>query len=65
MVSATSIYAPGFYTGYGVKTLPGVREAVEEGAWDEAQRQIALLAGVLGELAALADQAADAAGGSR
>lgn len=29
------IYAPGFWTGYGVKTLPGVREGLEERAWDE------------------------------
>ena len=34
------IYAPGFYTGYGVKTLPGVREAIEEGNWKLAQEQI-------------------------
>lgn len=31
------IYAPGFYTGYGVKTLPGIREGVEERNWNEAQ----------------------------
>jgi N-acetylated-alpha-linked acidic dipeptidase len=30
------IYAPGFYTGYGVKTLPGVREAIEQHDWKEA-----------------------------
>jgi N-acetylated-alpha-linked acidic dipeptidase len=41
------IYAPGFYTGYGVKTLPGVREAIEQRNWSEAEEQIALLAGVL------------------
>ncbi len=41
------IYAPGFYTGYGVKTLPGVREAIEQRNWREAEEQIALLAGVL------------------
>lgn len=35
-----SIYAPGFYTGYGVKTLPGIREAIEERNWKEAQQQI-------------------------
>ena len=29
------IYAPGFYTGYGVKTIPGVREAIEQKQWDE------------------------------
>jgi N-acetylated-alpha-linked acidic dipeptidase len=34
------IYAPGFYTGYGVKTLPGIREALEERRWDEARTQI-------------------------
>ena len=34
------IYAPGFYTGYGVKTLPGVREAIEQKDWKEAQEQI-------------------------
>ncbi len=34
------IYAPGFYTGYGVKTLPGVREAIEERHWKEAEEQI-------------------------
>ena len=28
------IYAPGFYTGYGVKTLPGIREAIEENDFD-------------------------------
>lgn len=35
-----SIYAPGFYTGYGVKTLPGIREAIEERHWQEAREQI-------------------------
>ena len=34
-----SIYAPGFYTGYGVKTMPGVREAVEQGNVPEALGQ--------------------------
>ena len=34
------IYAPGFYTGYGVKTLPGIREAIEERKWDEAAEQM-------------------------
>ena len=32
------IYAPGFYTGYGVKTLPGIREAIEQRNWKEAAR---------------------------
>ncbi|MBI2730831.1 MAG: M28 family peptidase [Sphingobacteriales bacterium] len=35
-----SIYAPGFYTGYGVKTLPGIREAIEQRNWKEAQDMI-------------------------
>ena len=38
------IYAPGFYTGYGVKTLPGVREAIEQEEWEEFERQQARLA---------------------
>ena len=33
------IYAPGTYTGYGVKTLPGIREAVEGDRLDEAAKQ--------------------------
>jgi N-acetylated-alpha-linked acidic dipeptidase len=33
------IYAPGLYTGYGAKTLPGVREAVEAQRWEEANQQ--------------------------
>lgn len=41
------IYAPGFYTGYGVKTIPAVREAIEERSWDEASKQIKVVAGVL------------------
>lgn len=41
------IYAPGFYTGYGVKTLPAVREAIEQKDWKEAQEQIEVLANTL------------------
>jgi N-acetylated-alpha-linked acidic dipeptidase len=41
------IYAPGFHTGYGVKTLPGVREAIEERRWDEANRYMVIIAGTL------------------
>ena len=40
------IYAPGFYTGYGVKTLPGIREALEQGQWETAEEQV----GVVGEV---------------
>ena len=38
------IYAPGFYTGYGVKTLPSVREAIEQRDWKEAAEQIETVA---------------------
>jgi len=37
------IYAPGFYTGYGVKTLPGVREALEQKNWAEATEQVGVI----------------------
>jgi N-acetylated-alpha-linked acidic dipeptidase len=37
-----TLYAPGFYTGYGVKTLPGIREAIEQRNWEEARQQIEL-----------------------
>ncbi len=46
------IYAPGFYTGYGVKTLPGIREAIEQHQWDEATEQIGVVAGTLEKTAA-------------
>lgn len=52
------IYAPGFYTGYGVKTLPGVREAVEQHNWKEAGEQITLAADTLRRIAAEIDRAA-------
>ena len=45
------IYAPGFYTGYGVKTLPGIREAMEQRTWDEAKAQITIVAGVIDGIA--------------
>lgn len=38
------IYAPGMHTGYGVKTLPGIREAIEERRWDEANQYIGVVA---------------------
>ena len=46
-----AIYAPGFYTGYGVKTLPGIREAIEQRNWREAQEQIQTDAAVLAKFA--------------
>ena len=41
------LYAPGFYTGYGVKTIPGVREAIEQGEWQDADQEIARAAAAL------------------
>jgi N-acetylated-alpha-linked acidic dipeptidase len=41
------IYAPGFYTGYGVKTVPGVREAIEQKQWSDANAQIEIVAKVI------------------
>ena len=45
------IYAPGFYTGYGVKTLPGVREAIEERQYDIVEDEVNAAATVLNRLA--------------
>ena len=42
-----TIYAPGMLTGYGVKTVPGVREAIEARRWDEANRYLVITAKVL------------------
>jgi N-acetylated-alpha-linked acidic dipeptidase len=52
------IYAPGFYTGYGVKTVPGVREAIEQKNWTEAAQQIEIVAKVLDGYAAEVERAA-------
>ena len=41
------IYAPGFYTGYGVKTLPAVRESIEQKDWNLAEEQIVKVGRVL------------------
>ena len=49
------IYAPGFYTGYGVKTIPGVREAIEQKRWTEVDPQIQRVAEALQKEADLLD----------
>ena len=54
------VYAPGFYTGYGVKTLPGVREAIEQSRWPEADQQIVRLGAVLSSEAKAIDEASAA-----
>ena len=41
------VYAPGMLTGYGAKTLPGIREAIESRRWAEAQAYIAVVARTL------------------
>ena len=51
------IDAPGQYTGYGAKTIPGVREAIEQKKWKEADEQIVRVAAALQDEAALIDSA--------
>ena len=53
------IYAPGLYTGYGVKTIPGVREAIEQGKWKEVDQQIARVGTTLQQMAKHIVEAAD------
>ena len=52
------IYAPGYYTGYGVKTLPGVREAIEERNWKEAAEQVEIVSRTLDAMTEAINQAA-------
>jgi N-acetylated-alpha-linked acidic dipeptidase len=52
------IYAPGFYTGYGVKTLPGVREAIEQRSWKEVDSEMAVTAAAIEAFAKEVDRAA-------
>lgn len=52
------LYAPGFYTGYGVKTMPGVREAIEEKGYLDAEREAGRVAEAIRREAALIDGAA-------
>jgi len=50
------IYAPGFYTGYGVKTIPGVREAIEQRKYEKVEPEIEIAADVLNKLAERVEQ---------
>jgi N-acetylated-alpha-linked acidic dipeptidase len=52
------LYAPGFYTGYSVKTVPGVREGIEQGTYTEAERQIQRVATAIARLATWLDSIA-------
>ena len=54
------IYAPGFYTGYGVKTMPQIREGLEEGRFTEAQGGVRTVSAAVNALAAQVEQAAQA-----
>ena len=51
------VYAPGTFTGYGAKTLPGVREAIEEERWADADKYSELTAQALDDYAAELDKA--------
>jgi len=52
------LYAPGFYTGYAVKTMPGVREGIEQKAYSEAEREATRVAKALERETALIEAAA-------
>jgi N-acetylated-alpha-linked acidic dipeptidase len=51
------VYAPGRFTGYGAKTLPGVREAIEERRFEDAQEYVGITAQALTDYAANLDKA--------
>jgi N-acetylated-alpha-linked acidic dipeptidase len=51
------IYAPGQYTGYEAKTIPGVREALELKRWKEAEEQVGIAAKTLQQETALINEA--------
>ena len=57
------IYAPGFYTGYGVKTMPGVREAVDAKDWPLAQKEAAVVEQCLSHFNDVVDAAITAMAG--
>ena len=52
------IYAPRFYTGDGVKTLPGTREGIEQRAWEVAEKYVDIVAAALNRVASAIDRAA-------
>ncbi|HXV65487.1 MAG TPA: transferrin receptor-like dimerization domain-containing protein, partial [Vicinamibacteria bacterium] len=51
------VYAPGFYTGYGVKTIPGIREGIEEEAWEQARHYVRVVSEALESLVSQIDEA--------
>ncbi|MCA1584364.1 MAG: M28 family peptidase [Acidobacteria bacterium] len=56
------VYAPGFYTGYGVKTLPQIREGIEEGQWDDAREGVAQVTAAIRGLSEQIERATAALG---
>jgi N-acetylated-alpha-linked acidic dipeptidase len=52
------LYAPGLYTGYTVKTIPAVREAIEQKQWTLAQQTIGGVSKVITDEAAAIERAA-------
>lgn len=56
------IYAPGYYTGYGVKTIPGAREAIEQRDFEQAADEIRTAAAVLEAVAERIESLADLVG---
>ena len=50
-------YAPGFYTGYGVKTLPGIREALEQKQLEEARQFVPIVSAAVDKLRADVEKA--------
>jgi N-acetylated-alpha-linked acidic dipeptidase len=59
------IYAPGFYTGYGVKTLPAVREAIEQKEWSDVDKEIARTAAAIEREADVLKSATQTLGGAQ
>jgi N-acetylated-alpha-linked acidic dipeptidase len=57
------VYAPGRYTGYGAKTLPGVREAIEERRWEDADRYVKFTADAIEAYSERLDEATKVLGG--
>jgi len=53
------LVAPGWYSGYAPKTLPGVREAIEAKQWAEAETQAAVIGRALEDEAGVLDRASD------
>lgn len=58
------IYAPGYYTGYGVKTLPAVREAIEQRNWSEATAQVDVIARAIDQVSGEIERATSLIKGS-